>query len=146
MISKNEVIGGLHILSLKPDSYTEADLRLAEEVASQISGAIVNAQLFAERRRSEERILRQSAMLGGINRILRETLVCETEEDVAQVCLTVAEDLTGSAFGWIGWINQAGRLVTLAMSQAGLEACQIGKSNAAGGCQKSWRSGASGAG
>ena len=48
LISKDQVIGLLHFQSLKPNSYTELDLRLAGKVGNQIAGAIANAQLFAE--------------------------------------------------------------------------------------------------
>ncbi len=54
LISKDQVIGILHLQSLKPDAYKEMDMRLAERVGNQIAGAIVNAQLFAERKRAEE--------------------------------------------------------------------------------------------
>ncbi len=46
LISKDQVIGGLHFRSFKPDAYTELDLRLAERVGNQISGAIANTKLF----------------------------------------------------------------------------------------------------
>ena len=59
MISKDEVIGVLHLRSTKPNAYTERDLRIAERVGNQIAGAIANAQLFIERKRAEE-ALRQS--------------------------------------------------------------------------------------
>ena len=49
-----------------------------------------------ERGRSDERIRRQIALLTAIIRIFRETANCETEEEVAQICLKVAEELTGS--------------------------------------------------
>src|SRR4030042_246195 len=49
LISKDEVIGALHLRSKEVD-YTERDLSLAERVGSQITGAIANSQLFAERR------------------------------------------------------------------------------------------------
>jgi two-component system, cell cycle sensor histidine kinase and response regulator CckA len=54
LISKDEVIGILHIQSLKPNAYTESDVRLAERVGNEIAGAIANAQLFAERKQAEE--------------------------------------------------------------------------------------------
>jgi len=54
LISKDQVIGILHIQSLKPNAYTELDLRLAERVGNEIAGAIANAQLFAERKQAEE--------------------------------------------------------------------------------------------
>ena len=54
LISKDQVIGTLILRSVKPDAYTEKDLRLAERVGSQIAGAIANAQLFLERKQVEE--------------------------------------------------------------------------------------------
>ena len=54
LISKDQVIGILHIQSLKPNAYTELNLRLAERVGNEIAGAIANAQLFAERKQAEE--------------------------------------------------------------------------------------------
>jgi PAS domain S-box-containing protein len=60
LTSRGQAIGGLHFRSFKPNAYGEDDLRLAERVGLQISGAIANAQLFAEHRRDEERIRRAS--------------------------------------------------------------------------------------
>jgi PAS domain S-box-containing protein len=85
----------------------------------------------SDRKRAEEKILRQSAIVGAINDVLRETLRCDTDEEVAQTCLTVAQDLTGSKFGWIGEINQAGRHDTIALSDPGWDACRMPRSNAA---------------
>jgi two-component system cell cycle sensor histidine kinase/response regulator CckA len=61
LISKNDVIGVLHIHSTKPNAYGEKDLRLAERVANQIAGAIANARLFAERKRAEEALRKSEA-------------------------------------------------------------------------------------
>jgi PAS domain S-box-containing protein len=59
LISKDQVIGALFLRAPKMNTYTEEDLRLAERVANQIAGAIVNAELFAEHKRAEE-ALRES--------------------------------------------------------------------------------------
>jgi PAS domain S-box-containing protein len=59
LISKDQVIGGLHLRCIKLNAYTERDLKIAENIGIQIAGAIANAQLFQERRRAEE-ALRQS--------------------------------------------------------------------------------------
>ena len=75
LISKDQVIGSLHIRSLKPNAYTESDLRLAQRVGNQIAGAIANAQLFAEHGRSEmekaalQEELRQSQRMEAIGRV-----------------------------------------------------------------------------
>ena len=54
LISRNQVIGVLHLRSKESKAYTDRDLRLAERIANQIAGAIANAQFFLERRRAEE--------------------------------------------------------------------------------------------
>ena len=75
LFSHDQTIAGLHIQSLKPNAYTEAELKLAEKVSNQIAGAIANAQLFAEHQRSEmEKLslqdqLRQSQKMEAIGRL-----------------------------------------------------------------------------
>jgi diguanylate cyclase (GGDEF)-like protein/PAS domain S-box-containing protein len=59
LIYRDEVIGVLHFRSKKPDAYKEQDLRLAERIGAQIAGAIANARLFTERKKTE-RSLRES--------------------------------------------------------------------------------------
>ena len=130
LISKDEVIGVLHFESTKANAYGEKDLRLAERIGNQIAGAIANAQLFTERKRAEKEVLKQRATLEGINKILRETLISQPDAEVAQVCLSVAEELTGSKFGFIGELNKAGRLNTIALSDPGWISCNMPKSKA----------------
>ncbi len=59
LIARGEVIGSLALWSQQPKAYGDRDIRLAQSVASQIAGAIANAQLFRERKRIEE-ALRES--------------------------------------------------------------------------------------
>ena len=56
LISRNQVIGALHLRSKKPKAYNDRDLKLAERIGAQIAGAIANAQLFLERTRAEEHL------------------------------------------------------------------------------------------
>jgi len=79
----------------------------------------------AGRRPADAAAGRQVALLTAIIRIFRETMAAQTEEEVAQVCLKVAEDLTGSAFGFIGELNAEGLFDTTAISEAGWQACRI---------------------
>jgi len=59
LISKDQVIGALNLRSIKPNAYTDRDLKIAESIGIQISGAIANALLFSEHKRTEE-ALRES--------------------------------------------------------------------------------------
>ncbi len=78
-----------------------------------------------ERREAEERAFRQSALLEGMNRVFREALSCDTEEEVARKCLDVALELTRSEFGFLGDVDTEGRLTVIAMSEMGWEACRM---------------------
>ena len=75
-------------------------------------------------------LTRQTALLHAINRVFRESLTRETEEEVARVCLAVAEELTGSRFGFICRVNDNNRLDTVAISDTGWSACRIPKTEA----------------
>jgi len=85
---------------------------------------------ITERKQVEERLRRQSAVLESINKVLLESLACETVEEVAQNCLAVAEELTSSKFGFICEVNESGRFDTIAISNPGWDACIISKTNA----------------
>jgi len=80
---------------------------------------------ITERKQAEGKILKQSAILEAINLVLRKTLRCETDEEVARTCLTIAQRLTGSKFGWIGKVNPSGSLDTIALSNPGWDSCSI---------------------
>ena len=56
LISKDQVIGVLHLQSSKLKAYSEADVNLAESIVSQIAGAIANAQLYQETKRMVKQI------------------------------------------------------------------------------------------
>ena len=56
LISSDEVVGVLHLVSSTPDAYTEHDLNLAMGIGAQISGAIANSKLFEELEEGRERM------------------------------------------------------------------------------------------
>jgi signal transduction histidine kinase len=70
------------------------------------------------------------ALLDAANRILLETITCQTVEDVAKKCLSVVEELTGSRFGFIGEINDVGSFDIIAISNPGWEECLMPKTRA----------------
>jgi diguanylate cyclase (GGDEF)-like protein/PAS domain S-box-containing protein len=54
LFSKGEIMGGLLLRSFKSRTYTDRDVILAKRVGDQIAGAITNAQLFAELKKTEK--------------------------------------------------------------------------------------------
>ena len=79
---------------------------------------------------AEEKSKKQTAVLEAINRVFLEALTCESDEDVARTCLSLAEELTNSKFGFIGEVNQTGHFDTIALSNPGWKTCKIPDSNA----------------
>jgi PAS domain S-box-containing protein len=95
LISKNQVIGTLNIASRRPEAYTRADLATAERVATQIAGAVANAQLFRERERTQEELraseeryrhIYDNAQIGLYRARISDGMVLEANTRVAQIC------------------------------------------------------------
>ena len=108
-------LGGDFLVSTTP---------LRDEHGRMVGSAHV-ARDITERKRTEERIRHQNAVLAGINRILGEALTCDSEEELGHACLAVAQEVTQSGFGFIGEINAEGRLDGISISDTGWEACRI---------------------
>ena len=87
-------------------------------------------QELVERKRVEEQILRQNKVMEGINKVFREALTCESEKEVADTCLAVAEEITESKFGLIGEVNPDGLFDTLAIGNTGWDICKVPGSEA----------------
>ena len=83
-----------------------------------------------ERKQAEEELKRNNAIMTAVKEVFERALVCDSSEEVAQTCLVVAEKLTGSKFGFIGELNQAGLFDTIAMSDPGWDACKMPESDA----------------
>ena len=90
----------------------------AEQLLAMIRRAI-------EKQETEKQILFQKKLLNRVNKVLIETLSCESEEEVARICLAAAEEITNSAFGFIGKVNRTGSFDTLAISNPGWDVCKI---------------------
>ncbi|MGY6284857.1 GAF domain-containing protein [Methylorubrum extorquens] len=98
LVKNGSLVGALCVTHSTPRDWTGADLGLLREVAERIWSAV-------ERGRAEADIRRKNAVLEGINRIFREALTAPTEEELGRVCLAVAEDVTQSAFSFMGEVD-----------------------------------------
>ncbi|MBI5583362.1 MAG: GAF domain-containing protein [Deltaproteobacteria bacterium] len=83
------------------------------------------AQNITGHKRMEAERIRQKVILEGINSIFQEALVSHTDEDLGRVCLTVAEEISQSRFGFIDEIGPDGLLHSIAISNPGWEQCTL---------------------
>jgi PAS domain S-box-containing protein len=88
-------------------------------------GCIVTLTDITARKQAEQKIRWQNAVLAGINRIFREAMTQETEENLGRLCLEIAEQLTQSKFGFIGEVQPDGLLQDVAISDPGWVQCQM---------------------
>lgn len=75
-----------------------------------------------------ERVKGKGELIEGQNVVFREGMSGGSEDEIARACLSVAERLTGASFGFLGLLNEEGRLDTKSMGETGWERCVIPES------------------
>ena len=75
----------------------------------------------------EKEARRQHAVIAGINRIFREALSSESEQEIGLTCLAVAEELTSSEYGFIGELEGHGSMGGIVISRTGVPPCRMGE-------------------
>ena len=78
-----------------------------------------------ERDELSERLAARNAALEGTTAILDAALNTQTEEELGRVCLAVSEQVTDSAFGFIGEVGPDGLLHDIAISDPGWSQCTM---------------------
>jgi PAS domain S-box-containing protein len=103
---------------------------LCVRIAPFTRGAIITAEDITEKKCSEDQLLKQNALLEGLNRFFRESWRCETSDEVAKVFLASAQELTGSQVGFTGEVDEAGRLDLMVLTDAGESSGRLSRSDA----------------
>ncbi len=124
---ENKCLEVLARVPVIPQEKIEVNLRMLSRFA------VMLAEIGLKQAKLQEasvEVNRKNRLLQAINTIFSESLACETDKAVAETCLRVAEEVTGSKFGFIGEINKAGRFDTTAMSDPGWNTCRLDKTDA----------------
>jgi methyl-accepting chemotaxis protein len=97
LISQNQVIGTLNLLSSKPNAYTKANLSLAESIGAQIGGTIASAQMYEEMKRMVNHIHNAGIQINTSSAQIRAaseeqaTGAAEQSSGVSEVTTTIEE-------------------------------------------------------
>ena len=89
-----------------------------------IQGTETLVRDITEIKQAEEEILMRRKVLEYINQLFQESLNYETEKEVIEKCLEVAEKLTNSKFGFFGEIKENGRLDDGTLSPPAWDVCE----------------------
>ena len=102
LISRDNVIGTLVLSSYRAGNYAPDDVTLADSIASQISGAIANARLFAERERMADALRESEASLRSIFRVapigigvVHNRVLTQVNDRICEMLGYAAEELEG---------------------------------------------------
>ena len=82
-------------------------------------GATVVAHDVTEQNQRERRIRRYNRVVRAINRVFEQVMQARTEEALAETCLVVAMDVTGSEVGILGEVGPDGLLHDIAIGDTG---------------------------
>ena len=96
IMSRDEPIGAICLSSTTEMAFTEHDLELAEQIANQISGAMANSQLYAERLRLEEAERERSDELAALYEISSVISLPGAFSDKIENVLGILADLSDS--------------------------------------------------
>jgi signal transduction histidine kinase/DNA-binding response OmpR family regulator len=119
-----------------PGAHFEADLTILAFVFNFVvpiavwSVAAGLNRTVVEKTRIESELDRQSRLLQACNEIYKRVLSSENEEQLGKTCLATAEWLTGSRFGYIGFLNAGGLQDIVAISNPGWDICAIPETQA----------------
>jgi PAS domain S-box-containing protein len=97
LISKDRVIGALHLLALRPNAYTNANVTLAESIGAEIAGTIASAQLYEEMKRMVKHISNAGLQISTSSAQIRAaseeqaTGVAGQSSAISQVTTTIEE-------------------------------------------------------
>ena len=97
LISQNQVIGTLNLLSSNPNAYTKANVSLAESIGAQIAGTIASAQMYEEMKRMVNHIHNAGLQISTASSQIRAsseeqaTGAAEQSSGVSEVTTTIEE-------------------------------------------------------
>ena len=93
------------------------------DVNGHVRGSVGAFIDITERKQEEQSILRYNRILEGINRIFSNVVQAKTEEELANSCLSVALEVTGSQLGFVNLLGDDGLMHDIAISDMGWEQC-----------------------
>jgi PAS domain S-box-containing protein len=104
------------------DLYVMTSISVLKDEQGQPVGTVSINSDITERRKAEAKIRQQMLVIQAINRIFQHALRSQTEKELGEFCLKMADEITGSQFGFIAELRDQ-MLRYIALSNPGGEIC-----------------------
>lgn len=91
--------------------------------------ALIIASALSRRPNVETANNRKTLVANAINQVLQDTINPQTDNEIGELWLKMAEDITESKYGFVGEVNEEGKYDALALSDPGWDACRIPGTN-----------------
>lgn len=91
--------------------------------------ALIMASSLSRRPNVETADNRKTLVANAINHVLQDTINPQTDNEIGELWLKMAEDITSSKYGFVGEVNEEGKYDALALSDPGWDACRIPGTN-----------------
>ena len=124
---KGEIIRNQEEIVRTPASgelrYRQVNAGPVKDADGNIIGSVSVVRDITERKQKEHRVRRYNQILEGINRIFSNIVQAKTEEELGDVCLSVALEITGGGIGFINLVGDDGLMHDIAISEGGWDQC-----------------------
>jgi signal transduction histidine kinase len=126
MICAGQTLGVLNIYADEPDAFDGEAIRLLTELANDLAFGVSNLRLRSAHQQAEEALAWEAEVNAAIATLSHQLIALVAPETIAMLVLEQAKRLTGSAFGYVGYIDpQTGFLVCPTMTREIWDACQV---------------------
>jgi signal transduction histidine kinase len=126
LISLEQTLGVLNIYADEPKAFDGEAVRLLTELANDLAFGVSNLRLRSAHQRAEEALVWEAEVNAAMATLSHQLIALVAPEQIATLVLAQAKRLTGSAFGYVGYIDQqTGFLVCPTMTRDIWDACQV---------------------
>ncbi|MFP4438693.1 MAG: GAF domain-containing protein [Chloroflexaceae bacterium] len=126
LINAGQTLGVLNIYADEPEAFDGEAVRLMTELANDLAFGVSNLRLRSAHQQAEEALTWEAEVNAAMATLSHQLIALVAPEQIATLVLEQAKRLTGSTFGYVGYIDQqTGFLVCPTMTRDIWEVCQV---------------------
>ncbi|MFX4262752.1 PAS domain S-box protein [Pelotomaculum propionicicum] len=126
VLHDGKVIADLNIASHKIKEFSLPSRNMIEGIAAQIGSVITRFKAETDLSKSRESLARELEVSDALADLSAKLLLTESFEEISQLVLDEAKRLTGSRYGFVGYLDEVtGHVVFITLSREMWDTCQV---------------------